>query len=97
MGTVTANTVFPVGYPDHRASSDAPVETPSESKETRTHDIQFQTLNTRATVQAVQPSLYDDRLKPFKCGTCEYTYESNPDDLNSTVNLESNIHDPSDL
>ncbi|CAK8684224.1 unnamed protein product, partial [Clavelina lepadiformis] len=28
----------------------------------------------------------NDRLKPFQCGTCEYTYEPNPDDLNSTVN-----------
>ncbi|CAK8698387.1 unnamed protein product [Clavelina lepadiformis] len=66
MGTATANTIFPVGHPDHRASSDASVETPSESKETRTHEFQFQTLNIRATVQAVHQSLYDVTVPNFR-------------------------------
>ena len=66
FGTKTAHSIFPLGHPGHGANSNVPVETLSESKETRTREIRSQTLDTRVTVRFVQQLLYDVDVPNFR-------------------------------
>ena len=66
FGTRTTHSIFPIGNPGHRANSNVPVETLSESKETRTREVRSQTLDIRDTVRFVQQLLYDVDVPNFR-------------------------------
>ena len=91
--TATANTIFPVGHSDHRASSDVLRIKRNKDSRHSIPDFKHPSYCASCTAAFVRCNCtkfsnlrLTDRLEPFQCGTCEYTYEPNPDDLNSTVN-----------